>query len=114
MIPVDRSGGPAALKKMIKDVKAVINDKRSVIIFPEGTRTIPGQKKKYNPGIGIIHKEIDVPIIPVALNSGLFWGKNSFTKKPGKIILPAIKQKMDTKEFIKTLQKNIENGVQAL
>lgn len=114
MIAIDRSGGGSALKKVNKDVNdRVVEQKRSVVIFPEGTRTTPGTTNKYQPGIALIYKDLDqnVPVIPVALNSGKFWGRNSFTKQPGTIILeflPEIKKGMDRKEFLTLLQKVID------
>ncbi len=113
MIPIDREGGTKALKDMLVHIKDRVSQKRSVVIFPEGTRTAPGEKPKYQPGIAFIYKDVDVPVIPVALNSGKFWGKNAFTKAPGTIVLqylPAIESGLDRKEFTKKLEDTIENA----
>ncbi len=115
MVPIDRSGGSSALKDMIKHIKNRLKKGRSIIIFPEGTRTSPGDPPKYHPGVAFIYmdKEITVPVIPVALNSGEYWGKHSFIKKPGTIVLeylPQIKKGLNRKEFLKTLEVTIEKS----
>jgi len=113
MIPVDRDGGSAALKQLQKDVNDRLEKKRCVVIFPEGTRTSPGERVKYQPGIALIYKDLpkDVPVVPVALNSGCFWGRNSFLKTPGTIqmhYLKPIYPGLNRKEFIKQLEDSIE------
>ncbi len=113
MIAVDRSGGSSALKKMLADVKNRLSQNRPVIIFPEGTRVAVGTTVKYHPGIALIYqeKDMDFPIIPVALNSGLFWARNAFIKRPGIITmeyLPAIEKGLDRKDFINKLQYIID------
>ena len=52
-----------------------------------GTRTAPGKAGTYFPGVAALYNRIDVPMVPVALNSGLFWGRRAFLKQPGKILL---------------------------
>jgi 1-acyl-sn-glycerol-3-phosphate acyltransferase len=87
-VAVDRSGGAAALKKLLADAKAYLDSGRSVVIFPEGTRIPPGQHREFHPGVAAIYKSADVPTVPVALNSGLFWGRRSIgMKRPGVITL---------------------------
>ena len=112
MIYIDRSAGPKALKKIISDADAHIKDERKIIIYPEGTRTKPGvTSKKYNPGVTAIYKNCNVPIVPVALNSGSFWPSKGWIKYPGTIkvkILPAIEPGLDKAEFIKKLHNEIE------
>jgi len=58
-----------------------------VVIFPEGTRVAPGEKRKYLPGGGLLAEKSGCPVVPVAHNSGEFWPRNSFIKKPGVIHL---------------------------
>ena len=62
------------------------------------TRVAPGAHKPYQPGIAALYTQLGVPVVPVALNSGLFWGRKAFLKKPGTIILeilPAIPPGLD-------------------
>ncbi len=86
MIIIDRSSGVAAIKKIIRKILQMKNDKRAVVIFPEGTRVLPKQRVKFQQGIIAITKSIpDYAIIPVALNSGLYWSKDKLLKKEGTI-----------------------------
>lgn len=111
MIAIDRNGGMKSLKLMLKQVEEKISQGYSIIIFPEGTRTSPGETVEYNAGITAIYNLKAAEIIPVALNTGKYWSKNSFVKKPGKFViefLPAISNQLDKKEFLAELQKQIE------
>lgn len=117
MIAVDRSGKAAALKKMVKDSGAAFAAGRQIIIFPEGTRVAPGQHRAYQPGIAALYGQLNVPVIPVALNSGLFWGRKAFVKKPGTILvqyLPAIDPGLNRKAFMAELEARLEPAAQAL
>ena len=117
MIAVDRSGKASALKKMVREAQETFAAGRSIVIFPEGTRTAPGTHKPYQPGIAALYTQLGVPVVPVALNSGLFWGRKAFLKKPGTItlqILPPIPPGLDRKTFMKRLESSIEEASQAL
>jgi len=64
-----------------------------VVIFPEGTRAPPGSKNRYKAGGALLAVEAGVPVLPVALNSGEFWGRNALFKKSGTVTVsigPAI------------------------
>lgn len=111
MIAIDRDGGMKSLKLLLKSVEEKLNEGYSIIIFPEGTRTKPGEKVEYNSGITAIYNLKAAPIIPVALNTGVFWPKDSFNKQPGKFViefLPNISNDLDRKEFLSNLQNIIE------
>ncbi len=113
MIAIDRSGKAAALKKMVADAKAVFAEGRPVVIFPEGTRVAPGHHRAYQPGIAALYAQLGVPVVPVALNSGLFWGRKAILKKPGTITieyLPAIEAGLDRKAFMRELEARIEGA----
>ncbi len=110
-ISVDRAGGAGALKALVKDTRARIAQGRPVIIFPEGTRTQPGTRLPYHPGIAALYSQCDAPVVPVALNSGLFWGRRSYRKNSGRIViefLPAIEQGLRRPEFMSRLENAIE------
>ena len=112
-IPVDRAGGAGALKQMVKASLAALAAGREIIIFPEGTRTAPGNRRSYHPGIAALYGQAKVPVVPVALNSGVFWGRRSIEKRPGTIVLeflPAIPPGLDRKVFVETLQARIEEA----
>ncbi|MDV7338108.1 lysophospholipid acyltransferase family protein [Terasakiella sp. A23] len=111
-IAVDRAAGASALKNMVRDVKEALGKGRNVVIFPEGTRSFPGEAGDYQPGVAAIYTQTKQPVIPVGLNSGVFWGRRSFLKKPGKIvieIMPAIEPGLKRKEFMDVLEKTIED-----
>lgn len=113
MIPVNRKGGASAMKHMLTEVKKKTDAGRPVVIFPEGTRCKPGSTKGYKSGIFFLGENLDLPIVPVAVNTGLFWAKNSFLRYPGTAVfefLPPISAKGKTKEeFMTELQELIEN-----
>jgi 1-acyl-sn-glycerol-3-phosphate acyltransferase len=112
-ISVDRSGGGAALKGLLRDTQDRLAKGRQVVIFPEGTRTAPGARLDYFPGVAAIDGHTDVPIVPVALNSGLFWGRGSFLKKPGVItieILPPMAKGLKRRQFMTDLENRIEGA----
>jgi len=116
-IGLDRSKGTSALKKLIQDAKAMVDEERQIIIFPEGTRVKAGEKGKYQVGIAAVYANAKIPVVPMALNSGLLWPKNSFTKKPGTItveFLPAIPPGLDKREFMRTLEEKIEGATNRL
>ena len=117
MIAVDRSAGGAAMKGMLRLAKKRIEEGRSVSIFPEGTRMKPGTKSTYKSGILFLAQNLDVPVVPVALNTGMFWGKNSFFRYPGKVIvefLEPMPDNLDKKEYMSLLEERIESKCQEL
>ena len=104
MIAVDREAGASALKEMVAEARQKIDEGRSVLIYPEGTRTPPGERRRYHPGVFALYRGLGVPVVPVALNSGLFWSK--FTKKPGFVdvsFLPPVAEGMDRRSFLSGL-----------
>ena len=83
------------------------------MVFPEGTRTEPGEVKTYQSGIAALYKDLDVPVIPVALNSGLLWSRRSILRKPGTItlrFLPAIPPGLNRADFMTRLEADIESA----
>ena len=117
MIPVDRSAGGAAMKNLLKQAKDRISKGRPIIIFPEGTRVKPGTVSGYKPGLLFIAQNLKVPVVPVALNTGLFWQKNSFLRHKGKVIIEFMEpmpEIADKKEFMSLLQERIENKCREL
>lgn len=117
MIAVDRKGGASALRRMARQATETLESGRSILIFPEGTRVAPGQTRPYQPGVAALYTQLKVPVVPVALNSGLFWGRRAFIKKPGTIvveILPPIPPGLDRKALMKELENRIETAANAL
>lgn len=117
MVVVDREAKASALKKLVGDTQAALDQGRKIIIFPEGTRTAPGTRREYHPGIAALYKMIDVPVIPVALNSGMFWSRRSLLKRPGVItmeFLPPLPPGLKRPEFLAELRTQIETATDRL
>ncbi|GAB4228084.1 MAG: lysophospholipid acyltransferase family protein [Kiloniellaceae bacterium] len=117
LIPVDRKGGAKALKRMVAAAKEVVAQGRPIVIFPEGTRVAPEQHVPYQPGVAALYGQLEVPVVPVALNSGVFWRRNSFWKQPGTItleFLPPIPPGLPRKVFLARLEEAIETRSRAL
>jgi len=92
-IAINRSKGRTALRQLARLGKERILQGFWVVIFPEGTRVKPGTRRKYQPGGAWLAVQTGAPVVPVAHNAGLYWGKNAFLKHPGTITLrigPAI------------------------
>jgi len=84
-IPIDRSAGRDALKKLVANGKDRLARGLWVVIFPEGTRKAPGERGKYHIGGAWLAAHTQSTVVPVAHNAGRFWRKNSFLKYPGTI-----------------------------
>lgn len=113
MIFINRLDGVKSIRHIVKSAKMRMKENRSVIIFPEGTRTTINQNIKYQSGIAALYSTLSVPVLPVALNTGLFWPKSilSLRKNPGTAIieiLPPIYPGLNKNEFLQSLQKIIE------
>jgi 1-acyl-sn-glycerol-3-phosphate acyltransferase len=116
-IAVARGDGASALRGLVKQARAVIADGRSIVIFPEGTRVAPGDERPYQVGVAALYRQLGVPVVPVALNSGVFWGRRKFIKWPGLIrmqILPPIAPGLDREAFLNTLRRRIEDATKEL
>lgn len=117
MIAVDRSGGAKALKSMLKSAREAAAEGRKLIIFPQGTRTLPGQKHDYQPGVAALYRDLKIPVVPVALNSGFFWPKHGLKRPPGTIVmrfLAPIPAGLDREAFMTRLESDIETAQAAL
>lgn len=84
-IPIDRSSGREALKKLVNHGKNRLKRGLWVVIFPEGTRTAPGARGKYHIGGAWLASHTETTVVPVAHNAGRYWRKNSILKYPGVI-----------------------------
>lgn len=84
-IPIDRAAGRRAVLKVVEDGKARLEEGRYVVIFPEGTRTAPGERRKYGMGGGVLAERSGAEVIPIAHNAGVFWRRRGVKKFPGTI-----------------------------
>jgi 1-acyl-sn-glycerol-3-phosphate acyltransferase len=113
MIAVDRGAGGSALRRMLRQAQKAAEQERSIVIFPEGTRTTPGTSRPYHPGVAALYEHLKLPVVPVALNSGLFWGRRSLIKYPGTItveILDRIEPGLPRRAFLELLRQRIETA----
>lgn len=111
MVPIDRSRGAAALAEMTERARQELADGRQLIIFPEGTRRPPGAEPRYKQGVAHLYVAEGVPVVPIALNSGLFWPRRSIRRFPGTIvaeILDPIAPGLSKDEFFARLQDALE------
>ena len=117
MIPIDRRGRAAAMRAMLRAAERIKGLDRPILIFPEGSRAEPGQAAEYKVGVVGLYRHLKLPVVPVALNSGLFWPRKSFLKKPGKIVLEFLKPidiGFGRDEFNAVLRTTIEEGTMRL
>lgn len=117
MIAVDRAAHAKALKDMVRQTRARMADDRQILIFPEGTRTAPGEPADYKPGVAAIYRDVDAPCWPVATNSGVHWPAHGFKRYPGTVVfefLPPIPAGLKRAEFMKQLESRIEGASIAL
>ena len=84
-IAIDRSRGTAALRRLVRLGRDRLERGFWVVVFPEGTRIPPGERRKYQPGGAMLAEHSGAPVVPVAHNAGLLWPRNAFLKRPGMI-----------------------------
>lgn len=111
-IAIDRSREIEALRVLKTQGKARCAAGVSIMLFPEGTRTAPGDVGRYNAGGIMLAMSAGVPIVPVAHNAGEFWGRRAFLKKPGEIQL-RIGHPIETAGLPKTARRALQREVQA-
>ena len=113
MVPIDRGGGTKSMRKMLHKVQSKLSSGSSIIIFPEGTRKLPGSKPDYKTGFIGIYQHTKRKILPVAVNSGLCWPKHTWILKSGLItikFLPLINKGLDKKVILYEVQNRIETA----
>ena len=116
-IAVDRSAGMRALRKLRDDAIAAASGGRSILIFPQGTRVAPGVEHRYEIGVFALYEATGLPVVPVALNSGHVWGRNSWLKRPGRIdveFLASIEPGLSRRDFMERLETAIETRMAEL
>jgi 1-acyl-sn-glycerol-3-phosphate acyltransferase len=117
MIPVDREAHSKALKDLLRASRAVIAKGRQIIIYPEGTRQELTAPPDYKPGIAAMYRDLNLPVTPIALNTGLVWPPKGIMRRPGTVtikVLPAIPAGLSREDFMRELETRIETESQAL
>jgi 1-acyl-sn-glycerol-3-phosphate acyltransferase len=107
MIVIDREKGAGALKRMVVQSRAALAEGRSVLIFPEGTRMKETDPIRFKRGVELLYVALGTSVLPVAVNSGKFWGLNKACKQRGRIIvsyMPPIAPGLVAEEFAKTAE----------
>lgn len=116
-VPVDRGKRGAAIDKMIKDVAEGRADPGQLVIYPQGTRVAPGDRKPYKAGAGVLYTKFGHTCVPTATNVGLFWPRKGIVKHPGRAvvqILDPIPPGMVQAEIMGRLEAEIEPASDAL
>ncbi len=116
-IGIDRKAGARALRRIVAAARPVVAEGRTVVIFPQGTRVAPGQWAPYQPGVAALYQALGLPLVPAAVNSGLFWGRRAFVKRPGRILLEflePIPPGWPRRRLMAELEQRIETATTAL
>jgi len=116
-IAVDRGGYATALKSIVRGAREAAAKQRQVLIFPEGTRQELDAQPDYKAGIAAMYKDLNIPVTPIALSTGLIWKPKGVMRSPGTAvikILPPIPPGLPRDEFMKELENRIETESQAL
>jgi len=117
LIPVDRGARGRAVASLLEGARKVVAKGRPIVIFPQGTRTAPGVYHNYRIGVGVLYDQLHLPIVPMALNSGLFWPRRAFIKRPGTIVvefLPPIQPGLQRFEAMIELETRLEAATDRL
>lgn len=117
MIPVNRGAGSSAVIGMIAEARKRAAEGRPIVIFPQGTRTAPGTWRPYRVGSAALYEALDLPVVPMALNSGVFWPRRQFVKRPGTVtveLLPAIPPGLGRAEMLRRLEAELEAATDRL
>lgn len=117
IVALDRRAGLSSLKKLLVDSAEKTDAGLPVVIFPEGTRTEPGVRGRYHPGVAAMYEKLEIPVVPVGTDSGIFWDRGFKGLKPGQItvsIQPPIMPGLDKRTFLGEVSESIEQASQAL
>ncbi len=113
MIPVNRGAKRGAVQQITPVIRKAMDEGRTLMIFPEGTRRPAGAEPRYKQGVAFLYEAIGVRCVPMALNAGLFWPRRSFLRRPGTIVcefLPPIEAGLTREAFFALLQERIETA----
>ena len=116
-IAIDRKAGAGALRRMLERAQPLAAARRTIVIFPEGTRVAPGEHRPYQPGVAALYQALTLPVVPAAVNSGLYWRRRSFLKRRGRIVLEfldPIPPGWPRDRLMAELEKRIETATAAL
>ena len=115
-IPIDRTRGSEAMRQIIAGIqasRASADGLGQLIIYPEGTRTRPGEQRKYKHGVGTIHQATGLPVHPVAVNCGMFWPRDGLRIRPGRAViefLPPLTDGRPAAELVAQVEAEVETA----
>ena len=113
MIAVDRDAGGGAVRVLLREADRALREQRQIVIFPEGTRSEPGRPGPLHAGVAALASRTGLPVIPVSTDSGRFWARRAFRKKPGTIrIVIGTPIPADTSRLV--LMRTLEEALAAL
>ena len=116
-IVVDRQGHVQAMRKMIAEARERFKEPRQLLIFPEGTRRPIGAEPDYKPGVAGLYRDLVVPCVPVATNTGAHFSSSGVAQSPGVVVyevLEPIPAGLKRADFMRLLQERIETASTAL
>ena len=116
-IVVDRAGAANAMRKLIADARVRFQQPRQLLIFPEGTRRAPGAPPAYKPGVAGMYRDLEVPCVPIATNTGVHISAQGVATSPGTVvyeILEPIPAGLKRADFMRLLEERIETASRAL
>ncbi len=117
-IAIDRSAGRKAMEQIVVQGGERLRSGISVVVFPEGTRTPPGTRRRYRLGGAVLAVEAGYPVVPVAHNAGYHWGRRALLKHPGEIIMrigePISSEGKTAEQLIRQVEEWVEGAVEEI
>ncbi|MET0605535.1 MAG: lysophospholipid acyltransferase family protein [Beijerinckiaceae bacterium] len=113
LIPINRGARSKALEAATERTREELITGRQLLIFPEGTRRAPGAPPSYKFGVAYIYDRVKVPVTPVGLNTGLFWPRRQFIRRPGTVViefLEPVPQGLDRETALREISARIEES----
>ena len=114
MIAIDRRAGPAAVRALLRAADGAVARQRQVVIFPQGTRTAPGEPVALQPGVAALATRMQVPVLPVVTDSGAYWGRRAFRKRSGVVrimVLPPLPAGLTRAQMLAALTATFAAGL---
>ena len=115
-IAIDRGNARASIRQLNEGARRVRDQGRVLVIFPQGTRVniaATVAERPYRIGVEQAHGASGMQVIPMALNSGLYWPRNGWLKKPGTVVfefLPPIASHLTGKAMLNDLETRLEQA----
>jgi 1-acyl-sn-glycerol-3-phosphate acyltransferase len=116
-VAINRGKRSEAIAAMNRAAELAVKEGGQLLIFPEGTRRPVGAEPAYKMGVAHMYHALKVPVVPVAINAGVFWPRRTFLKFPGTIVmefLEPIAPGMEKEAFLALLQDRIESATNRL